>query len=90
MKLTIDDGRELQQHAIPACVRDAIAILTKLPDGKLLTLRGLAQRAQKSYDRLAHYSADPALAPFKFKPQSTTVYFGNPNTIKAAVAQFKS
>ncbi len=87
MKFVIDDGRSLPS-CIPSLVQKVIAELDRVPDGKLLTTAGLAQRMKRTPATLYHHATHPALLPYKWKANQTLAYFGNPQTITAARKEY--
>ncbi len=88
MKFVIDDGRAGLPSCIPSLVQKVIAELDRVPDGKLLTTAGLAQRMKRTLSTLSHHTGHPALRPYKWKFNQTLAYFGNPQTIAAARKEY--
>ena len=88
MKLVIDDGVQLQKENPPLFVKDAIKLLSALPDGRLLTMAALADKTGRQTDCARNHSTHPALAPYKAM-RAHSAYFGNKRTIKEALKLFK-
>ncbi len=89
MKFVVDDGVELRPGSTPKWIEDAINVLKKMPDGKLLTTRRLAETISRSFDYVQHESGNPEFGPFKLR-HGGKCYFGNQRTIASAREQFSA
>jgi hypothetical protein len=83
-RLQVEGDFELPDLATPKRVKQAIEIISKLPKGKLIRIRGLAARMQLSDSTLLHYTCHPAIRDHKVTLRNRTVLFGAPATIRMA------
>jgi hypothetical protein len=87
MVLEIEDEGEFDAARLPRIVRDAQALLTNLPDGKLLRPPALAARLGVLTSTMLQHASHPALAPYKYAHRRRAL-FGNPRTIEAAKERY--
>lgn len=90
MKITVLDGARIKLSRTPAAVRDAIEILSKLPNGQLLTFRALCERmiTRRSAPTMRNHATRPTMQMYRYVHGYNRVYFGNPKTVLAARKQF--
>ena len=86
------EGAEMEEGLLPTKVREALAVMEELPDGKLLTMRRIAQRLGIRKQTWQQYAGDPALEEYRAsarmvgRNEMIRVY-GNKRTIEALQAR---
>jgi Holliday junction resolvasome RuvABC ATP-dependent DNA helicase subunit len=85
MKFEIDDEIYDSSRELPPIIEKILKTLQSMPDGKLYTIRRIAQEVGHSKDTVRNYVTHPVLANYKVIARGgggRRNLFGNANTIK--------